>query len=327
MSIHSIFQVCLGVMALARSWAEEELTMPRLPNAYRVRIEANIQNKGYTLVQQDIYDGVNDRVKLSSQGGEWEMIELAAVGVTIMWWGETCLARYAGDWTAFMVDESGQHVRKSNEFLGSTEADVYVGRSEARGITTERFVRNQTSPYIDYELVFEFAADDWLEAERDEGESATPVRATLSGVMHDDGHSFSHVYEFYDYDLDVSSSDFEVPWPFAFDDGPFIGECNASALASDPLAKAALKALPVQESNIVTKKTKTSQRGGLVAAVGLALFAVGLVAGFAASMLLWPRSKNRREKFIEMADSDSSLSYADSGAHLTTPESSGAATV
>lgn len=244
---------------------------PAVPPAYRVWIEANIGNKGYTLEQRDFYDGVNQRVKLVT-GGQ-SVLELVDVGVSILWTEETCMVNRSID---FFVGLNHQ-IRKSNEFLGGSDEDVYVGASKARGIATERFQRNLTSPFISYSLDVEYAAESWLE-------STIPVRATLVGSV--PGRSFSHVYEFFDFEPEVDDKDFELPFPLVFEESQVVRKytCNATAFADDDVVRAALEALGVAEGSTSVSSqcsSKSKKRSN-----DPATFVVGMFVGLGAGLVI-----------------------------------------
>lgn len=299
---------------LVLTFGTADYTVTRLPNTYSVTVEANIVNKQYTVYQREVYDGVNDRAKLAVEneaGALTHIIELPEAGIKITWTGSQCVA--ARELQPFIVNITSRRLYKSNEFLGSHSSDTYIGPSEARGIQTERFLRNGSSFVLDYSLVFEYASNSWLEKMRiGEDDVATPVRATLDGVNYLDGHTFFHVYDFFDYVASVDASEFTLPFPIDFDDADRPGTCNATALADDPVARAALLALPVQSTPSSSKNKSTQTNVNAI----VIFFFIGLAIGLVATGLVmfcgrFSRRASSASKHVELAIPGGTALHAD----------------
>lgn len=260
-------------------------SVPILPDTYTLTIEANIVNSRFSVYQREIYDYPNDRARIDVQQPDeyLHVIELVAPRVLLSWttsdgWmhADNCVARPLGEDPFFVSDETG-NIRKSNEFLGSSPDDAYVGPSTARGITTDAFLHNTSN----YTMVTEYSSD-WFSPF-----GTVPVRATLTGK----DRPYFHVYEFFDYIPAASEREFGVPYEISFElGGP--GVCNATLVADDPAARDALLELPVFEAPVTTTTKKTTRQDITLAVVlAVVMFVVGVVGG--AALIVLVRARRR----------------------------------
>lgn len=258
-------------------------TVPLLPDRYTLTVEANIVNSRFSVYQREIYDYPNDRARFDVQQPEAfvHVIDLVGPRVLLSWTTtdgvmrpDNCVATPSNGDPFFVSDDAG-NLRTSNDFLGSSPDDEYLGPSTARGITTDAFLHNTTN----YTIVTEYSSD-WLSPF-----GSVPVRATLTGKI----RPFFHVYEFFDYVPSASDNEFTIPFEISFEvGGP--GVCNATLFADDAVAQAALLDLAVFEQPTVTEtKKSTKQDTTLAAVLAVVMFVVGVVGGVALLSLVRTR--------------------------------------
>ncbi|KAJ1447983.1 hypothetical protein M885DRAFT_540816 [Pelagophyceae sp. CCMP2097] len=302
---------------------------PVLPERYTVSVEANIENKRYSTVQRESYDGKNklEFVSLTNTDGTHTRKVDLEPGLTVHWVATDdgvfdCWVREASD--PWLFSATG-HIKTSNDFLGASQNDeVYVGIAAARGIDTNRWLRTANKStsrgQMYYELLWDFAQDDWLFDGAPE--SGTPVRATLKGEVTAGGssRSFLHSYEFTAFERSVQDSHFRVPLPLyvdesspaklresGYDTDGITAWCNASTIAHNSSLVEAVRALgssyayavaAIAYDDTYDDDVKVFERGE-GAAIGAVMLIVGVAIGVCAGQLC-ARSKKAKASREEL---------------------------
>jgi len=284
-----------------RTKGEESRThpMPILPDRYHVMVEASINSKNYSLVQQEYYDGIDERIKTITwfpgrvqETGEEHVIDLVTLGVRIYWYQSqdkqifSCTAGSALD--EYILDLTG-HLRASNAYLGSDpDRDQFVGYTKSRGIRTEKWSRSVTIASEEgeygYQLNSEFAVDPWSIA-------GSPIRATLTGRAEEPWGTrryFKHVYDFIDFTI-VQSLDqyFSLPLPLSFsNDDDLTEKCNATSIVHQDTRAALLALMSTNDEISSSSSSKKKDQDHIIITATILAAICGLFVGFFIHLLL-----------------------------------------
>ena len=190
--------------------------LPNLASQFTTRIEANIENRGYTIDTVEYYDEPNNRGRLDFSGGTFSTPQTRIYTFADNQWfsinGTQCTAYHLTPNVSFRglpitFDPAGQaHIRGVADLLrfGKQYNETYLGREEVRGIQADRWRSCiVTRRNFNVTLDWYFAAADWQTTA-----DGTPLRLIVEGVAPNRTdpnnptanvsgfHHFKHSYEF-----------------------------------------------------------------------------------------------------------------------------------
>lgn len=192
--------------------------LPNIANQFTTRVEANIENRGYTVIASEYYDEPNNRGRIDFSGGMAGLPRTRIYTYTDNQWfdinGTQCTANLLSPNTSFTgfpvsFDNQGNaHIRGVADVLrfGKTFNETYLGREEVRGITADHWrtcMPNRLSGNIRVQMDWYFAAANWRTTSE-----GTPLRLVVEGVDQNrpprnnptatvnGTHYFKHSYEF-----------------------------------------------------------------------------------------------------------------------------------
>ncbi|XP_041459070.1 uncharacterized protein LOC121410823 [Lytechinus variegatus] len=192
--------------------------LPKLPTQYRLRIEANIKNKDYSLEMQEYYDqpgnrGASDTL---SRGFQSHTSYNYNTGQSITTIGDRCFVANMSttpfNLYGFELVDGSPHIGGVNDIFtfGGKYNETYIGQEYVRGILTNRW---QNCMYIEstnqtYLLDYFFSIPSHKTAG---GGGEIPVRAVMNGtgqtyvpgpggepIPLPTRHSFYHIYDFFE---------------------------------------------------------------------------------------------------------------------------------
>jgi hypothetical protein len=209
------------------SSSSAHIPLPNITNQFTVHIEANIENKGYTVNSVEYYDEPNDRGRLDFSGGsygessviynydEQEWLHINATHCTAY----PLLSNTT--FLAFPVNfdiHGNAHIRGIADVLkfGKKYGESYIGQDEVRGIKADEWktcMDTRSGGTMSVHWFFE--ADTWTM----DGHK-TPLRMVVEGMDRStpqsdnqaDWHYFKHSYDFVFYEPGPSSNSvFQIP--------------------------------------------------------------------------------------------------------------------
>ena len=187
-------------------------SLPNITNQFTTRVEANIENRGYTVTLVEYYDEPNNRGRLDFSRSGRRTLTLIYTYTDNQWFsinGSVCTAHLLSPNVTFQAfpvtfDSQGNaHIRGVADILrfGRQYNETYVGREIVRGITADHWRSCMTTRRGgNMSLDWYFAAANWTTTS-----DGTPVRLVIEGVDPDrnsasngsvGSHYFKHSYEF-----------------------------------------------------------------------------------------------------------------------------------
>ena len=219
------------------------IPLPNITNQFTIHVEANIENKGYTVNAIEYYDEPNDCGRLDFSGGSYGESSIIYTYDEQEWLhinSTHCTAYPLLPNTTFLAfpvnfDIHGNaHIRGIADVLmfGKKYDEMYIGQEEVRGIRADRWktcMDTRLGGTMSVDWFFE--ADNWtMEGHR------TPLRMLVEGVDPNTPHSnasdnqagwhyFKHSYDFVFFEPGPpDNSVFQIPR------GMF---CDGSKIAKD----------------------------------------------------------------------------------------------
>lgn len=206
-------------------------SLPNIGNQFTTQVEANIENKGYTVNAVEYYDEPNNRGRLDFSGayqkGKFSLIYTYSDQQWFYINSTHCTAHPLlpnSTFLAFPVNFANQgnaHIRGIADILlfGKKYNETYLGQEEVRGISADHWktcmdTRFGGSMSVDWY----FVAEDWTS----EG-NGTPLRLVIEGVdpnraqnnptdNTEGWHYFKHSYDFVSYTTGPpDNSVFQIP--------------------------------------------------------------------------------------------------------------------
>ena len=205
-------------------------SLPNVTNQFTTYVEANIENKGYTVNAVEYYDEPNNRGRLDFSGDNHGESSLIYTYSDQQWFhinSSHCTAHSLQPNDTFLAfpinlgNQGNAHIRGISDvlFFGKKYNETYVGQEEVRGIMADHWKTCADTRFGgSMSLDWYFAVDEWTS----EGHG-TPLRLVIEGTDPNMGrndasddtngwHYFKHSYDFVFFEASApADSVFQIP--------------------------------------------------------------------------------------------------------------------
>ncbi|XP_019621111.1 PREDICTED: uncharacterized protein LOC109467529 [Branchiostoma belcheri] len=225
--------------------------LPELPPMFQVRVEANIVEKNYTMVQHEFYDYPNNRGALMSYGNgsrRHEVYDYATLERFTIFDNGTCLTSNMStsrfNFFSYHMEHGHAHINKAGFILhfGAQFNETYNGTTTVRGIPVNHWyscMHNSTWNST-YKLDFYFSVPGYQTAS---GQDQIPVRAEIRGKRltfnpqtkgpSREYKSIHHIYDFQGFHSRTGHRD--MTWVYQTEGVVCPGRVNTKPVPSTPL--------------------------------------------------------------------------------------------